>query len=328
MASSQGRNLRRLTGRHTRVVWSQQQKGDNDWQGLSPHMKLMGVDSDDGKGDHPIVSRTGSYTCPVITPNGDRVIYTDNTAHCVNIVDWDGRNHRTLLKRAYALCVWKDPATGIEWVCVRPNNTLSWISKSGPVVMHQIDKPRVKRILWSKSSITWNWFQLSADGKRASICSPWPKSGQASIPDGSFRVFDKGCWTAIAPDNSYRMWVFDGNHREVKLYDRRKQLIGRIDMHGGQGIRDWEIYHPRWSNDVRIVSVTGPYSRNKKHVCREKDRGNWIANGGYNVELYVGRLSEDLRTVEKWVRVTRNSTPDFFGDVWVAPEQPEGKGTV
>ncbi len=314
------RSLRTLSGSHTRAVWSRQQKGHDDWQGMGSHLKLMGIDSDDGRGERAIVARTGCFTCPIITPNGERVIYTDNKNHCVNIVDWNGRNHRTLLKKAYALCVWREPGTGTEWVCVRPNNTLSWVSKSHPVVMRQIDHPRIKRLLWDKGGITWNWFQMSPDGRRAAICGPWPRCGMVTLPNGTLTVFDKGCWTAMAPDESYRMWVFHVNHRQVKLYDKRRKLLTHIDIARGEGIKGWEVYHPRWSNNPRVISVTGPYSRGSSKAYREEDKGIWITKGGRNVELHIGRLNADLTRVERWVRVTRNAKADFFGDVWVAPD--------
>jgi hypothetical protein len=312
------KKVRELTGARTRIVWAQQQKGWDDFSVLQPDFKLCGFDTDDGRGVRDIIRETGSYANPFITPGGDRIIYTDNVEKTVNVVNFDGSGHRTICA-GYAMHAIKDPQTGFEWVYCRPNTTKSWVSKSGPVTRRRIDKPRITEAVWEKSSITWNFLHLSPDGKRAAVCTPWPKAGSAILPNGRFREFDKGCWTCMAPDSSYRMWVFDGDHRHVKLYDKAGKRLHAIDIHTASGIKGWEIYHPRWSNTIRFITVNGPYSANRKGSCPEGGNENLITSGGKNIDLYIGRLSPSLTKVESWVRITDNDKADFHGDAWIAP---------
>ncbi len=310
--------LKELTGARTRIVWAQQQSGCEDYYAVSPDFKLMGLDTDDGKGVRCIADTVGSYASPMITPAGDRIVYTDNKDGTVHVVDWDGSNHR-VYGPGYATTVWKDPKTDIEWVFIRPNNTKSWVSKSRPLIRHQLDDPSVEELMWDKSSVNWNWFQPSPDGSRAACSVPWPICGMATLPNGEFTEFDRGCWTSMAPDNSYRMWVFDGDHRRVKLYDQSGNRLAVLDFHQAPGVNGWEIYHPRWSNNVRFMTVTGPFSKGRTDVCKPEDRGNWIKLGGYNVELYVGRFDPSITKIEEWVQITRNEKADFMGDVWIDP---------
>jgi hypothetical protein len=128
----------------------------------------------------------------------------------------------------------------------------------------------------------------------------------------------------MAPDNSYRMWVFDGDHRRVKLFNLEGEKIATIDVHECEGVDGWEIYFPRWSNHLQYITVAGPFSDNRDHPCDMNKweeycngRCNLIFPGGYNCEIHLGKLSPDLTKVEKWLRITNNKKADFHGDAWV-----------
>ena len=310
--------VKALTKAHTRIVWSQQQAECEDFYMQKPDFKLMGLDTEDGKGEREIMGKVASYATPMFTPRGDRIVFTDNEQGTVNVVNFDGTGHE-VLGPGYVMSAWRDPADGKEYVFVRPNNTKSWVSKSNPVVKHELDDFEATETVWTKTSVSWNWFALSPDGTRVACSVPWPICGMASIPDGEFVEFDRGCWTSMAPDDSHRMWVFDGDHRHVKLFDEKGTKLHALDVHQAPGVKDWEIYHPRWSNNVRFFNVTGPYSKNSPEPCREEDRGNWIKFGGFNVELYLGKLDEELKTVEEFVKITDNEKADFMADTWIAP---------
>jgi hypothetical protein len=62
--------------------------------------------------------------------------------------------------------------------------------------------------------------------------------------------------------------------------------------------------------------MTGPY---------KSGEGDYrVGAAGRDVEIYVGRFSEDLRRVERWVKVTTDNHPDFFPDLWIDPaHRPE-----
>jgi len=314
--------VRSLTGRSTRLVWTRQLDGCTGYAGMEGEFALMAFDTE--RGERRLLEETATYANPLLTADGRRVVYTSNTDGTVQAVNWDGSGKRCL-GPGYALTVWHDPETGVDWVYTRPpkQSPQAWYVKSKPITRFQLDDPDVREVVWEKKSISWCWLQLSKDGQRAATVMSWPRCGWINFSRGEFVHFDDGCWTAMAPDNSYRMWVFDANHREVKLYDRDGKRICVLDLHQCPGVKGWEIYHPRWSNHPRFVTVTGPYSDNRAESFQpkteEERKAILIPQGGYNVELYLGRLNPEATAVEEWVRITENDKGDFYGDAWIAP---------
>ncbi len=107
-----------LTSAHTRVVWVQ---GDgSDPYAMSNQLTLMGFDSDDGRGERAILAEKGSYVKPLLTPRGDRVVYSTHPElgdPSVFVVGFDGTGQRRF-DRGIALSVWEDPRDGGEWVYI------------------------------------------------------------------------------------------------------------------------------------------------------------------------------------------------------------------
>lgn len=91
--------------------------------------------------------------------------------------------------------------------------------------------------------------------------------------------------------------------------------------------KGWEMYHPRWSNTVQFFTCTGPFSGNRDHACTPEEWDeydvnnlpNLIRGGGYNVELFVGKINQELTKVVGWYRVTNNNKANFQGDCWIEP---------
>jgi hypothetical protein len=200
-----------------------------------------------------------------------------------------------------------DPASGIEWVYMIAKEEEDY--QGEPVVRFQLDDPSVSEIVWDQQDVTWDNFQLSADGTRASGQFPHPRGGYATLPNGAFTFLGKGCWTSISPDNSYLVWIFDGPHRNLRMYatDGRDW---KVNINDAPGIDGWEVYHPRWSNHPRFMTLTGPYKTGQMGR-------NLIMAGGGAVEVYLGRFSGDFTQVEDWLKLTGNDQPDFFPDLWV-----------
>jgi hypothetical protein len=317
--------LASFTGSKTRLVWTQQQSGCTDFVGAESDFRLLGFDSEIG--ERVLMTDIAAYSCPRFTVKGDRVVFNNNTDRNMYIMNWDGTGLRKLGENQFVLSTWIDPETGIEWVYSRPNTGSQWNSKSKPIIRIQIDNPSVTEEVWGKKGTTLGWFQPSKDGSSAAAVMFWPSCGIATLPQGRYKQFDKGCWTSLAPDNSGRMWVFDGDHRHVKLYNNKGKRLCRLDLGGAPAVKGWEVYHPRWSNNVRFITVTGPYSNNLSSACAPEEWDdydvnslpNFIPSGGYNVELFVGKLNEDLNKVVGWLRVTDNNKPDFHGDCWIEP---------
>src|SRR5688572_28668986 len=79
-----------LTGAHTRVVWVQ---GDGtDPFAMGRYLVLMGLDTDDGKGELVIVKERGSIVKPMLTPRGNRILASTHFDHgesSIYIVNFD-----------------------------------------------------------------------------------------------------------------------------------------------------------------------------------------------------------------------------------------------
>ena len=72
------KDLQKLSGSRTRVVWVQDnsEKG-NDVGANGNKLLLMGFDTKDKKGPHPILPALSNYLKPLITPKGNRVVFTN-----------------------------------------------------------------------------------------------------------------------------------------------------------------------------------------------------------------------------------------------------------
>lgn len=299
-----------LTGSHTRVVWVQDQSATNgDTLALGRELKLMGFDSQEGRSERAILSNIQNYAKPLFTPDGKRVVYSDRYSKEVFVVNWDGSGkHR--LGTGYAVEVWADPKTGTTWVYAATQ-----VGKS-----NSINFKALRRIpldgkgrwepVWDKTEISPDNFQLSADGTMAAGEFPWPDGGTADLAAKTWRKRADGCWASLAPDNSYLAWVFDGPHRNIYMYPRESHASWKISLNTAPGMEGFEVFHPRWSNHVRYFAMTGPY--------KLKTSANTIAGGGPDVEVYIGRFSDDFRTVEAWARVTNNNRGDFHPDMWIS----------
>ena len=313
--------IRWLTGARTRIVWNAQVAGDwTDSLGTNGQMTLMGLDTDDGQGARVILGDVGSYRKPLFTHDGNRIVFTDYSAYMVKVVNWDGTGVRDLVS-GVATEVWRDPATGIEWAYVitgrvNANHQLN----GGPLVRVQLDKPAIQGTVWDSTEVSGDGFQLSRDGHFAAGQFPWKAAGFADMRKQTWSRKGNGCWTSMAPDNSYVFWAFRGDHRTVQLYSPERRFGWKVQINKAQGIDGAEVYHPRWSNHSRYICMTGPY--------KNGEGPNQIRSGGKAVEIYVGHFNSTMTEVEHWVQVTSNDVPDYFPDVWVSGESSSIAGNV
>lgn len=297
-----------LTEAHTRVVWAQDHTDLTDVFGRSDQLRLMGYDSRDGKGERVILPGPGNFLKPLFTPDGDQIVYSVIAENATYVVNWDGSHHRKLTE-GMALATWRDPVDNKAWIYigrdVRDERDFSFPR----IVRIPLDTMDTEEVVWTQRLVQMDNFQLSADGRRAASLFPWPDSGIAELPDGHMKRIARGCWTALAPDNSYVMWTFDGSHRNLIMNDTRNETQWNINISQAEGVGGNEVYHPRWSNHPRVMTMTGPYTI--------RAGGNNIRGGGADVEVHLGRFSEDLQSIEQWVRVTDNPYANFFPDVWI-----------
>jgi len=297
----------KMTGAHTRLVWVQDMGDGTDTFCEGANLRLMAYDSLSRK--RPRVLRPGpaSYHRPLLSPDGNRVVYTDFLAQQIFVVDWDGEGLRGL-GAGTATDVWRDPDTGRVWVYA-VHEIIPGRNRWARIVRFPLDEPAARETVWDQTGVTADNLQVSADGTRIGGLYPWPHGGTLLVPEQRWEKLARGCWTSLAPDNSYLFWVFDRAHRNVYVSSHTGVAQRGIAINGAPGVDGWEVYHPRWSNHPRYFVLTGPYV--------EGGGSNRIRAGGRGVEVYVGRFTAAMDGVDAWARITDNESADFYPDLWI-----------
>lgn len=316
--------LKAMTGAHTRVVWIQD-AGDkpcafSEW----PTVKLIGLDSEDGKGEREIISTIGSISKPVIMADGKRVAFGNKVENTCYVVNWDGSGLRAVVKDAEFQDVWTDPRDGTDWIYAKVKEKRG--EAEIPVIRRfRMDNPTASELIWDKMPVSM--FMVSGDGKVASGGGDGGNSpqGMLTLPNGNFYQMAGGCWPSMSRDNSHRMWVFTGNHRSIHFCVPANRTGKAITFgslfHGAPGVlTSDEMYHPRWTNNIRFAAMTGPYGRTAWRYSEETKLSVEAARG---VEVYLGRFSEDFTHIEAWVKVSNNQRGDYWPDAWIEPNQKQ-----
>jgi hypothetical protein len=305
--------LERLAGARVRVVWTRDLGDGTDILSSGEQLTLMGLDSGDNRGERPILSEPAGYAKPLITPKGDRVVYSKLSDDSVHVVDWDGTNRRRLAS-GFGMTVWLDPRDGREWVYVGTEKTGRDPGGYRTLTRYLLDDPEVSEPVWKGEPVSANTLQLSRAGRWAGGLFPWPNAGVADLEAGTWRRLGDGCWTGFASDDSHLFWFFDGSHRNLTLVDVDRERRWRVAINGAPGVGGFEVYHPRWTNQPRFLVVTGPYT-----VGGAKNK---VRGGGRQVEIFLGRFAADFTSVELWEQVTHNDSADFYPDGWIDPSSP------
>ncbi len=306
-ASENVKQVRDIAGAHAKVVWCRQIRGDaSDVFGKGNELVLMGIDTAKGR-EFPVINKPGNYHKPLITPDGNNIVFTDWPARKVYRVGWDGKVLKELVRGA-AVEVWADPVTGVTWVYAL-REVSDDRDTGGPLFRFNFADTSRQETVWDKTDLTVDNIQLSFDGKSACALTPWPDAALLDLNDKSLIRSGKGCWTSMSPDNSRLMWVFDGAHRNVVLHGPDGKRMFETAINGIPGGGGHEVYHPRWSNRKDLFVLTGPY--------KGGGGSNRIGSGGKGVEVYAAKFSDDLSKVAKFVRVTKDKCLDIYPDLWV-----------
>jgi hypothetical protein len=304
-----GGEVRALTGAHTRVVWVQ---GDGtDPRAAGDQLILMGIDSDDGKGERVILEERRSYVKPLFTPRGDRIVFSSRVIPGppeIYIVSWDGSGLRRLAD-GFALDVWESPVDGSAWVYAGTENRKGDFAR---VTRFPIEAPDRRELVWDKTMVSMDTFEVAADGRHAGGLFHWPEAGVAELPNKSVTKLGEGCWTSLTNARGPLFWYFDGAHRNVTMVDVHTRKRWMVNLNSAPGFDGAEVFHPRWSNHSRFLTLSGPYNQGGVNQAR---------TGGKQVEVYLGRFSADYSAIEMWARVTTNSGGDSYPDVWIDVER-------
>ncbi len=303
------------TGKHTRLVWLQDQGNGADTLAHGENLMLFGYDSKDGRGERPLLPKTSNYFRPIITPDGQQVIVSNRLTRQMYLLDWDSGKVREL-GEGVAVAVWEDTKPSLllrrttTWVyCFSGLQPENKYGTSQPLFRFPLEKPKKKELIWDKTNMAWDNIQLSRDGQMMSGLFPWPDGGVLWTKDKRWQRLGNGCWTGLSPDDSKLLWIFDGLHRNLQIHDVAAGKDWTVNINSAPGIGGLEVYHPRWSNHPRYFTITGPYAKG--------EGDNRIGGGGEKVEIYIGRFDERVQRVEDWIKVTDNGRADFYPELWI-----------
>lgn len=291
-----------------RLVWVQDQGDNTDVFALGEQLRLMALDTLGGRGERILVEGPGNIAKPLITPDGQQVVFSDRRDNAIHVIAWEGEKSR-VISHGFALEVWRDPQDESSWIYAGREPADEQGQSFKRLVRFPLDDPSREETVWTRGLVGVDSFQLSADGRFAGGNFPWPECGLLHLSDGRFERLGKGCWTSLAPVSAGLFWIFDGSHRNLGVIDLASRVRWNINIGAQPGIDGHEAYHPRWSNHPRYMVATGPYMI--------RSGGNNIRGGGENIEIFLGTFSEDFRSIESWTRLTRNQRGDFFPDLWV-----------
>ena len=172
--------VKALTAVPTRVAWCQDAGDGSDVGAGGSQLRLMGFDTEDGRGERVILTKLSNYAKPLLTPRGDRVVFSNRQERKIYVVDWDGSGLRPVMD-GFALAVWEDPQNSNVWVYAGTQSADS-VSMCR-VRRHLLAQPAVNELVWDKTLVDIDNFQLSADGRRAGE----PVSNSLSPSNGSER---------------------------------------------------------------------------------------------------------------------------------------------
>jgi hypothetical protein len=311
---SPGAEVEALTGAPVRAVWVQ---GDGtDPRAAGDQLVLMGLDTRDGRGERIILGERRSYVKPMITPGGDRIVFSSRVEPGppeIFLVNFDGSGLKKIAP-GFALAVWENPVDRSEWIYAGTDNVRHDFKT---VSRFPIDAPGKVEPVWNASLVSMDTFQVSADGRQAGGLFPWPHAGVADLRKGTVTRLGDGCWPGLTRARGPLFWYFDGAHRNVTMVDVAAGTRWMVNINSAPGFDGAEVYHPRWTNHPRFMTISGPYNQGGPNQAR---------TGGPQVEVYLGRFSQDFTRIEAWARVTSNSGGDTYPDVWIdADRSPHPK---
>jgi len=242
-----------LTGSRTKIVWARRVAGTGEnLDGRGPEWELMGLDTADGT-TRVILPGPASYVNPCISPDGEKVFFTDGGSGTIYCVNWDGSNRREFTK-GLVQSPWAHPADGSQWLYFHGDNG---------VVRARMDDASVRETVWKPGAHAGRVVSVSADGARmGGNDSAGP--GVAVLPNVSWRQYGAGCSPCIAPDNSYRFFHMgtEVGHSGVRIYDDGGKNPRGLWFRGGkgglpgiEGARNPNSVEARWSTDARFFTV-------------------------------------------------------------------------
>ncbi len=170
----------------------------------------------------------GERSWPIITPDGSKVLFAITDAKSeggpgagkIYALDWNAPEGATPVgigEGMGVLALWRDPA-GETWAYISTRRGSD--KRLSGIERFPLSNPSKRSLVWDKTD-TDAPLSLSADGRFVATQIQWPNTGIFTYPNGSAFIGEmRGCNSNISPDNSYRMFHVNFDHKGIYLYDR------------------------------------------------------------------------------------------------------------
>lgn len=308
-----------------RVVWLEDANAEApDPFGDAASYRLAGWDSSESTARR-LLDLRGNWARPMISPDGETVIFTDRGRSVYDrkerfepvmmALDWKSGVLRRL-GVGHAVDVRREAAGPVDWVYFIDDvvGGAAFTLSGNTLGRFPLKAPDKREVVWNHASMAVDNLQVSRDGTKFVGLFPGREAAVVDVPTGRWHKLATGCWPSLAPDDSYLAWVFDGPHRNVRMFQIEPAREWKINIALPKELHGAETFHPRWSNHPRVIAFTGPFEGPKK---APGEKGNPLRLGARAAEIQVARLSADRTKLERLVQVTHNRVGDFFPDVWV-----------
>lgn len=296
-------------GRRVKAVWN---------QGADNAMKLMYLDTKEGA----INEIPFSGSAPLITVDGRLVLASTGKTGAERAVMMYDTDTKKVTKLASGpgntlMAVWRDAKAKRDWVYVNDcgDKGESWDQPAGKIYRFPVDKPEARELFWDRTS-SHIYLMFSADGTRACLEPSWSNIGQLTIAYDAqgkvdqeksvYKTFGGGCFPSMAPDNSYRLFRLEGDHKAISMCDADNANPRKVDVTGAltaeqlkAGRNTWLT---RWSTDPRFITLVAP--------------------AGGDAQIHMGRLDEGATKFEAWARLSAEKGPQCWqSQAWIEPKR-------
>lgn len=299
-----------FTGHRTIITWVQDtgNPGGGDYRGRGTHQRLKVFDTAEGRSRVLHHVEGMNYYMPRITREGDGVVFTNLEDNQVYFLGWNDDNPRPITDGT-AQALWRSPDTGQDWIYFtrlmgdsEGENEDQATRRLFRIRVHpDADGHRREELVWRETPV--HQLGVSHDGQVLATDFTWPNAGFIDLTNNRWERLATGCWPAMAPDNSYRMWVFAETHRHLTIHELRENDSWRVRIGNHPTVEGNRVFHPAWSNHPRFLAFTGPYTAQ-------------FWENRQLVNLYLARFDRDMRTVEE-LRIADNGVMDLMPDVWI-----------
>ncbi len=142
-------------GKRVKIVWMRDTSAAaNNFFGGANVSQLVRYDTND---DTEVILNATSddYTRPLISHDGNQIVYTDRVERLIYVVNWDGSNRR-FIKNGFAGTLWYESSTNKQWVYYEENGD-GW-STSGPVRRVNLNNTGEDQIVWNQTATDAMWM--------------------------------------------------------------------------------------------------------------------------------------------------------------------------